>query len=79
MILIIDLVWKVARYTSAGPTYFTECDNYVDGGVMANNPSMAAWVEINKYYDSKVLVHLSVCLFVCLCQESMCCRQSTIV
>ena len=31
-------VWKVARYTSAAPVYFTECDNYVDGGVKANNP-----------------------------------------
>ena len=50
----IELVWKVARYTTAGPTYFTECDNYVDGGVMANNPCMEAWLEISKYYESKV-------------------------
>ena len=35
---IPELVWKVARYTSAAPTYFTECDNFVDGGFMANNP-----------------------------------------
>ncbi len=51
----IELVWKVARYTSAGPTYFTECDNYVDGGVLANNPCMEAWLEISKYHESRVM------------------------
>lgn len=53
-LIIIELVWKVARYTSAGPTYFTECNNYVDGGVMANNPCMEAWLEICKFYDLQV-------------------------
>ena len=52
------MVWKVARYTSAGPTYFTECDNYMDGGVMANNPSLAAWVELNKRFK-ELKVYLS--------------------
>ena len=35
----IELVWKVARYTSAAPGFFAACDNYVDGGVKANNPT----------------------------------------
>ena len=30
--------------------YFTECDNYVDGGVLANNPSESALAAIQKFY-----------------------------
>ena len=35
-------VADVALYTSAAPTYFPSVDGFVDGGLMANNPSMAA-------------------------------------
>jgi calcium-independent phospholipase A2 len=45
-------VWKVARYTSAAPTYFTECDEYVDGGLMANNPSYEGLKAIWGYYPN---------------------------
>jgi patatin-like phospholipase/acyl hydrolase len=48
-------LWKIARATSAAPTYFPplhlkdvksgkDCA-LVDGGVFANNPGMAAWVD----------------------------------
>lgn len=37
--------YKVALYTSAAPTYFPSVDGYVDGGVIANNPSMAALLQ----------------------------------
>lgn len=37
-----ELAYKVALYTSAAPTYFPWAGRYVDGGVVANNPSMAA-------------------------------------
>jgi patatin-like phospholipase/acyl hydrolase len=37
-----QLAYKVALYTSAAPTYFPSVDGYIDGGVVANNPSMAA-------------------------------------
>ena len=38
LLIASELLWKVARYTSAAPVFFTECDGYVDGGVVANNP-----------------------------------------
>lgn len=37
--------WKVALYTSAAPTYFPGVDGYIDGGVVANNPAMAALAQ----------------------------------
>lgn len=40
-----ELVYKVALYTSAAPTYFPSVDGYIDGGVYANNPSMCALVQ----------------------------------
>ena len=49
----LELVWKVARYTSAAPFFFTECDNYVDGGVKANNPTHFALTEIQDYLSKK--------------------------
>ena len=45
-------VWKVARYTSAAPMYFTECDEYVDGGLMANNPSYEGLKVIRDFYPN---------------------------
>ena len=50
-------VWRVARYTSAAPTYFTECDEYVDGGLMANNPSQEGLKAIRDFYPS---IHIAL-------------------
>ena len=45
-----ELVWKVARYACAAPPlYFTEKDNYIDGGFRANNPCQVAWSEIHRH------------------------------
>ena len=33
--------------------FFTECDNYVDGGVLANNPSESALTAIQKFYHER--------------------------
>lgn len=40
------VAYKVALYTSAAPTFFPSVDGFVDGGVMANNPSMAALAQV---------------------------------
>lgn len=40
------LVRQVALYTSAAPTIFPAVDGYVDGGVVANNPSLAAVAQV---------------------------------
>ena len=47
-----ELVWKVARYTTAAPMYFKECDDYVDGGVLANNPSETGLTAIQNFHHS---------------------------
>ena len=47
-------VWKVALYTSAAPTFFPAVDGYIDGGVVANNPSMAALAQSQ---DHRALKH----------------------
>ena len=36
---------KIALYTCLAPTYFPSEDGYIDGGVCANNPSMAALAQ----------------------------------
>ena len=43
-------MWKVARYTSAAPMYFTEFENYVDGGVLANNPCDEGLIKVRSHY-----------------------------
>ena len=45
-------MWEVARYTSAAPLFFTEKDNYIDGGLMANNPSHEGLRAIREFYPS---------------------------
>ena len=56
-----ELVWRVGRYTSAAPVYFTECDNFVDGGLLANNPCSDGLTKIQVYTYTVVykLLYLS--------------------
>ena len=49
----IEVVWKVGRYTSAAPFYFTEIDNYIDGGMLANDPSEVALTAIQDFYHNR--------------------------
>lgn len=44
------MLWKVARYTSAAPLIFDELDDYVDGGVLANNPSTSGLTVIQDLF-----------------------------
>ena len=53
LVLMTDDVWKVARYTSAAPVFFAECDDYVDGGVKANNPTTFGLAEIQEFLSNK--------------------------
>ena len=53
MLLITEPVWKVGRYTSAAPLYFTEFEGYVDGGVLANNPCEAGLTKIQDSYRKR--------------------------
>ena len=43
----------MARYTSAAPFFFKELENYIDGGMLANNPAEAAMTVIQDYYHNK--------------------------
>ena len=36
----------VALYTSAAPSYFPSADGYIDGGVVVNNPALAAVTQV---------------------------------
>ena len=41
-----QLVWKAARASGAAPSFFRPETNFVDGGILANNPSLALLTEI---------------------------------
>ena len=47
-------VWKVARCTSAAPMFFSEFEDHVDGGVLANNPCQVK-TFLNVYVTVKVI------------------------
>lgn len=49
----IEIVWKVARSTCAGPVLFSEFSNYVDGGVLCNNPTEQGVAAIKNYHMEK--------------------------
>lgn len=56
-------VWKVARYTSAAPMFFTEFEDYVDGGVLANNPCEYGLTAIQNFHR-EVHVDLPIAMVV---------------
>ena len=41
-------VWEAARITSTAPLYFLPFEKFLDGGLMANNPTLDTMVEMTK-------------------------------
>ncbi|XP_061868433.1 85/88 kDa calcium-independent phospholipase A2 isoform X2 [Colius striatus] len=44
-----QLVWRAARCSGAAPTYFRPIGRFLDGGLLANNPTLDAMAEIHHY------------------------------
>uniref|UniRef100_A0A3B4AD90 phospholipase A2 n=1 Tax=Periophthalmus magnuspinnatus TaxID=409849 RepID=A0A3B4AD90_9GOBI len=47
-----QLVWRAARSSGAAPTYFRPMGRFLDGGLLANNPTLDALAEIHQYNKS---------------------------
>ncbi len=44
-----QFVWRAARASGAAPTYFRSMGRFLDGGLMANNPTLDTLTEIHEY------------------------------
>lgn len=44
-----QLIWRAARATGAAPSYFRAFGSFLDGGLIANNPTLDAMTEIHEY------------------------------
>uniref|UniRef100_W5KAV6 phospholipase A2 n=1 Tax=Astyanax mexicanus TaxID=7994 RepID=W5KAV6_ASTMX len=54
-----QLVWRAARSSGAAPTYFRPMGRFLDGGLLANNPTLDAMTEIHHY--NRALKNQGVC------------------
>ncbi|KAL2087036.1 hypothetical protein ACEWY4_018095 [Coilia grayii] len=53
-----QLVWRAARSSGAAPTYFRPMGRFLDGGLLANNPTLDAMTEIHQHNKAlKLQVH----------------------
>ncbi|KAK3728611.1 hypothetical protein QZH41_011694 [Actinostola sp. cb2023] len=46
----VQQVWRAARGTGAAPTFFRAMGRFLDGALIANNPTLDVMTEIHKYY-----------------------------
>ncbi|KAF4458112.1 Calcium-independent phospholipase A2-gamma [Fusarium austroafricanum] len=57
-------IWEVARATTAAPRYFESIKirgkKFLDGGMVANNPSLLAIREINNLHDKATVLFVSI-------------------
>lgn len=44
-----QLIWQAARASGAAPSYFRAFGRFLDGGLIANNPTLDAMTEIHEY------------------------------
>uniref|UniRef100_A0A3P8P295 phospholipase A2 n=1 Tax=Astatotilapia calliptera TaxID=8154 RepID=A0A3P8P295_ASTCA len=44
-----QLVWRAARSSGAAPTYFRPMGRFLDGGLLAINPTLDAMTEVHQY------------------------------
>ena len=42
-------VWSAARCSGAAPTYFRAFGRFLDGGLIANNPTLDIMTEVHEY------------------------------
>lgn len=42
-----ELIWRVARATGAAPSFFSKFEHYLDGGLIANNPTLDLLSEVH--------------------------------
>lgn len=47
-----QLVWRAARGTGAAPSFFRAMGPFLDGGLIANNPTLDVMTDIHKYNSS---------------------------
>uniref|UniRef100_A0A4W5QX14 PNPLA domain-containing protein n=1 Tax=Hucho hucho TaxID=62062 RepID=A0A4W5QX14_9TELE len=52
LVLSEQVVWRAARSSGAAPTYFRPMGRFLDGGLLANNPTLDAMTEIHQYNKS---------------------------
>lgn len=48
-----QLAWRAGRSSGAAPTYFPPMGRFLDGGLIANNPTLDTLTEITEYYMDK--------------------------